>query len=203
MKLYGPVFSQNVFRPLLVAKHLGIELELVPVAMREGAHKGPEFRCVNPFGRIPALSDGEFCLFESVAISQYIAGSTPNALWPEDARARAQITAWMVWGVTHLTRGIGPVQYNRLVKRLFGMGEPDESEIAAGTAAFNAEVAVLEDWLQTRDWLVGGALSLADLDVAGMFLHCDKIGLELGPKGTAWLERVKALPAWGAAATHI
>lgn len=204
MKLYGPVLSPNVFRPLLAAKHFGVEVELAAVDLRQGEHKSPDYRAINPFGRIPALSDGEFSLFESVAISQYLASTRPGPAWPEDIRVRARISSWMSWGIAHLARGVVLVQFNRLVKPMLGMGDPDPAEIATGEAIVAQEMGIVEEWLGGgRSWLVGAEPTLADLDVAGHFLHQDRIGLSFGPAATDWLARVKAMPAWGAAAAHL
>lgn len=202
MRIYGPVMSNNVFRPVLIARHIGVALELAPVNLPGGEHKGEAFRQLNPFGRIPALEDEGLCLFESVAIGQYIAGKQPNAVWPDDNGIRARITAWQVWGVAHLARGVGPVQFNRMFRAIFNMGPPDEAAITAGLAVYEQEAGVLEGWLSDgRPWLLGADMTLADLDVAGWFLHADAAGLPMAPHTSAWTGRVRALPAWSAALT--
>lgn len=202
MKLYGPALSNNVFRPMLVAKHLGLPIELVPVSLPTGEHKGEAFRKLNPFGRIPALEDGEFRLFESVAICQYLASKTQNDLFPNDPQVRAQVTAWQVWSSAHLVRAVGMIQFNRLFKRMFGMGEPDEAVIAEGLRMLEAETAVLDGWLADgRPWLLGERMTLADLDAAGQFLHAEAAQMPMPPHVSAWVGRVRALPAWGEAAS--
>jgi glutathione S-transferase len=206
MKLYGPAMSQNVFRPLLAAFHCGVPVELAEVAMREGEHKSSAFRSINPFGRIPALQDGEVRLFESVAIAQYIASKADTPAWPKhDDAERARITAWQVWSAAHLAKAIGMVQFERLMKGMFGGGAPDEARIADGLKMFETETGVLDEVLSDgRQWLVGGDHpTLADLDVGGWFLHAAPAGLTLKPHLAAWFERVKALPAWGQAMAHV
>lgn len=202
MKLYGPTLSQNVFRPLLVARHLELDVEVVAVNLPGGEHKGEEYRKLNPFGRIPVLVDGDYQLWESLAISQYFASQAPNALWPDDIRARATIASWQAWSIAHLGRGIGMIQFQRLFKAMFGMGEPDEAIVAQGLTMFEAEVKVLEDRFADTGsgWLVGDGLTLADFDVGGWFLHAEATQLPMPPKTAAWVARLKALPAWNAAA---
>lgn len=93
MQLYGPVFSNNVFRPLAVARHLDLPVELKAVDLLQGEHKGDAFRAINPHARIPVLVDGEYRLWESSAIMIYLAEQTPSSLYPDDKRARATMPA--------------------------------------------------------------------------------------------------------------
>lgn len=198
MKLHGPAMSNNVFRPLAVARHLGLDVDVVPVNMPGGEHKGDAFLKLNPTGRIPVLEDGDYTLWESAAIVTYLAGQKPDAIYPDDARARATILSWGVWGVAHLARGVGPVQFNRVFKPMFGMGAGDEAAVMAGMAVYTAEAKVLEDRLQdsASGWLVGDGLTVADYDVGGWFLHAEASGLAMGPATTAWFARVSSQPAW-------
>lgn len=200
MKLHGNPLSNNVFRPLVIARHLGLDIEVVQVDLMKGEHKGPEYRKLNPYGRIPVLVDGDYTLWESVAIGQYLAGKKADPIWPDDHQARATITSWQVWGVAHLARGVGPVQWNRFFKAMMGLDEADEAAVAAGIAAYEPEAAVLEDRLAANDgWLVGHGLTLADYDVGGWFLHAKASALPVGPATTAWFDKLSALPAWSAA----
>src|SRR5208337_2613528 len=101
MKLYGFPFSPNTWKVRAVAVHLGLPLEFALVDLTKGEQKTPDYLALNPTGRAPVLVDGDFKLWESVAILQYIASKTPNALWPNDARARADITRWQSWQLAH------------------------------------------------------------------------------------------------------
>ncbi len=201
MKLYGPTLSNNVFRPLLIARHLGLSVETAAVNLPGGEHKGEAYRALNPHGRIPVLVDGDYALWESEAIIHYLAAHKPDAIYPESVQARSTILSWGVWGVAHLVRGIGPVQFQRVFKPMFGAGDPDEAAIEAGMTVYHAEAAVLEERLAgtTHGWLVGENLTVADYDIAGWFLHADAAGLPVAPATAAWLAKVKSTPAWEAA----
>lgn len=203
MQLYGPVFSNNVFRPLAVARHLDLPVELKAVDLLQGEHKGDAFRAINPHARIPVLVDGEYRLWESSAIMIYLAEQTPSSLYPDDKRARATIASWMFWNRSHLFRAVGVIQFERLVKKMFGRGEADEALVAPALETFNTELAVMEDRLKdtASHWLVGNDVTIADYDVAGALMYADEIALPMAhyPLSSAWLARVKALPAWAAA----
>ena len=203
MQLYGPAFSNNVFRPLMVARHLQLPVEVKALDLIKGEHKGAAFLALNPHGRIPVLVDGDYRLWESRAIMQYLAEQAPNDLWPDDKRARATIASWMFWTSGHLARAVGTVQFERMVKAMFGMGEADPALVDAALASYAAEMRVMEDRLKDggHDWLVGGGPTLADIDVAGWFMYATEVGLPMEgyPLSVAWLARVKALPAWAEA----
>ena len=210
MQLYGPVFSNNVFRPLVVARHLGLPVEVKAVDLTQGEHKGEAFRAINPHGRIPVLVDGDYRLWESSAIMIYLAEQAPGPLYPDDKRARATIASWMFWNRSHLFRAVGtvpmadyPLQFERMVKGMFGRGPADEAIVATALESFHAEMAVMEDRLKdsASHWLVGDGVTIADYDVAGAFMYAAEIALPMDryPLSTAWLARVKALPAWAEA----
>jgi glutathione S-transferase len=200
MKLYGPPMSNNVFRPLLIARHLGLPVEVVAVNMPGGEHKSPEYRRHNPHGRVPTLVNGDFAIWESEAIVHYLAGLKDDPIYPADHARRSLMLAWGVWGVAHLGRGVSQVQFQKLFKAMFGMGAPDEAMIEQGTQTYAAEAATLEAALERgHGWLVGDALSVADYDVAGWFLHVEACGLPVHPLTADWLRRVKAMSAWEAA----
>ena len=206
MQLYGPAFSNNVFRPLVVARHLGLDLELAAVDMRGGEHRSDAYRKLNPHSRIPVLVDGDYALWESPAIMHYLADQHPNELLPQDKRARATILSWQAWCASHFKGAVLPRQFEIMVKPMFGIGETDPAVVAKADKTFETESQPLEERLAANDgWLVGHGLTLADIDVAGVLLHADQIGLRLDhlPATSAWLGKVRALPAWQQAATEI
>ena len=73
MKLYGFPPSPNTWKVRAVAAHLGIPLELEFVDLIKGGSHTPAYLAINPTGRTPTLVDGDFKLWESTAIMQYLA----------------------------------------------------------------------------------------------------------------------------------
>ncbi len=199
MKLYGFPFSPNTWKVRAVAAHLGLSLEFAFVDMANGEHRSPEFLALNPTGRVPVLLDGDFALWETVAIMQYIASKTPNALWPEGARARADIMRWQSWQLAHWSKeACEPLLFERVVKKAFNIGAPDAARIAAGTEAFNREARVLDAHLSKQAYLMGSALTLADFSVAAPLVYAKEGEFPLAPYANirAWADRVFALAAW-------
>lgn len=92
MKLYSHPLSPNGRKVLIVAAHLGVKLEIENIDVAARKHQLPEYLKLNPNALFPTLQDGDFVLWESNAITQYIASKKPgNTLYPRDERMRADI----------------------------------------------------------------------------------------------------------------
>ena len=156
MKLYGFPPSPNTWKVRAVAAHIGVSLPFEIVDLTKP--RTPDYLKLNPSGRAPTLVDGDFVLWESTAIMQYIASQKPNSLWPDDARTRADIVRWQSWDLAHWSKdGCVPLIFQRLVKGFLNMGPPDEAAVAKGTEAFEREARLLDAHLAKQPYLVGKA----------------------------------------------
>jgi glutathione S-transferase len=199
MKLYGFPASPNTWKVRAVAAHLGQSIDLEFVDLTKGASHSPEFLKLNPTGRTPVLVDGDFVLWESNAIMQYIAGQKPNSLWPNDVRTRADIMRWTSWQLAHWEmEGCQPLIFQRVVKKFVNMGPPDEAVVAKALESFHKEARVLDAHLAKQPYLVGKDLTLADFTVAAPLFVAEMAELPLAPYPhvQSWFGRVSALPAW-------
>ncbi len=199
MKLYGFPPSPNTWKVRAVASHLGAPLELEFVDLSKGASHTSAYLALNPTGRTPTLVDGDFKLWESNAIMQYIASKNANSLWPNDAQKRADITRWQCWQLAHWgAEACQPLTFQRLVKKFMNLGPPDAAIVATATEAFNKGAKVLDAHLAKQPSLVGKDLTLADFAVAVPLFYAKEADLPLGPYAhlRRWFERVSALPAW-------
>jgi glutathione S-transferase len=198
MKLYYFPPSPNTRKAHAVAIHLRLPIDLRLIDLQKGEQRTPEFMALNPTGRTPVLQDGDFILWESTAIMQYLASQAPNPLWPDDAQMRADIMRWQSWQLAHWHSVCQPLQFENFVKPLLQLGEPDPQVVKDATDRFHRSAKVLDDHLAEHDFLVGNALTLADFSVAsdltyagpGQFPLADYAHLQ------AWYGRVEALPAW-------
>lgn len=98
LRIYGHSKSTSVQRVLVVLKEKQVQYELVPVDFFGGEHTQAPFLRKNPFGQIPYIDDDGFILYESLAISKYIAvkyarQGTPLLPNPSDLRATALFEA--------------------------------------------------------------------------------------------------------------
>jgi glutathione S-transferase len=201
MKLYYFPQTSNNRKVLAVVHHLDLAPQMQVVNLLEDEQLRPEFLKLNPNHKTPTLEDGDFVLWESNAIMQYLAGMVPgNALWwPAEPRLRCDISRWQCWELAHWHgQACGPLVFENVVKRVFGRGEPDPAVVAQAETAFHRFAAVLEGHLKGRQWLVGGRVTLADFAVAAPLMHAEDAGFPLEGYGEIrrWYDRVEALEAW-------
>jgi glutathione S-transferase len=199
LKLYINVLSPNVRRVRLTAAVLGLELEEVALDLSKGEHKTPDYLALNPNGSVPLLVDGDFVLSESRAIMQYLASLRPaSGLLPADERARAQVTRWQFWDASHFSPQVGTLAFQRVMKQRFGMGEPDAAKVDEALSNLTRFVNVLNQHLQNRSYVVGEALTLADLTLASTLMYGEQAAVPLddAPHVRAWFSRISALEAW-------
>lgn len=199
MKLYYHPNSPNCMDVMATAHQLGIPLELELVELTKGAQKNPAYLRINPNGRVPTLVDGDFILFESNAIMQYLASKKPgNPLWPRDDKIRADIARWQFWQASQWGRAAGMLVWENMVKKFLNLGAPDPAKVKEGGELFHASAAVLDGHLSGRQYLVGSEPTLADFSVAATLVYAQPGRLPLEKYGNirAWYERVAAHDAW-------
>jgi glutathione S-transferase len=206
MKLYGFPASPNTWKVRALASYLKIPLEFEFVDLLQGAQRTPEFLALNPTGRTPALADGDFKLWESNAILQYLAEKTSNSLWPKDERSRADISRWQFWQLAHWSAdACAPLIFENLVKKFVNMGPPDAAAVAKATEAFNKEAKMLDAHLAKQKYIVSDTLTIADFAVAAPLFHAQSAEIPLGPYAhvRGWFERVSSLPCWSETAPQM
>ena len=200
MRLYYHQISSNSRRVLLLAEHLGVPLDLVEVNLLS-----PEDRRrlleLNPNNTIPVLEDGDFLLWESGAIMQYLAEQVPGQqVYPSEPRARADVNRWMFWACQHFAPAIGFLSFEHLWKKVRGMGPADPNEVARWTVLFNQFATVLDRQLAGKQYVLGEQLTLADFAIAAPLMYIERSRLPMEPYAhlNDWFERIEALPAWQA-----
>lgn len=198
MKLYYFPASPNSRKAHAVAIQLDLPLDLKLVNLQKGEQRTPEFMQLNPTGRTPVLQDGEFVLWESTAIMQYLASQISNSLWPENVQIRADIMRWQSWQLAHWQSACQPLQFERVVKQILQLGDPDPQIVEQATQRFHQEATVLNQHLAERTYLVNETLTLADFSVASDLTYAGpgQFPLELYPHIQAWYARIEQLPAW-------
>jgi glutathione S-transferase len=171
-------------------------------AVPPGSLKTPQHLARHPFGRIPALEDGAFRLYETQAILRYVDRALPHpALTPEDSQAAARMDQLMNINDWYLFQGVGSViGFQRIVgPRLMGL-KSDEEAIAASMPKAHVVFAELARQLDERPFFVGESVSLADVMLAPQldFLRDtpEWEPLTAGHKNLrTWLDRMNTRPS--------
>ena len=198
MKLYGFPPSPNTWKVRAVAAQLGVKLELQVVDLSKGEQHTPAYLALNPTGRTPTLVDGDFKLWESTAIMQYLASRSTNSVWPDDARVRADIVRWQSWGLQHFgPDACQPLIFQHLVKKILSLGPPDPTIVEKAMEAFRRDASLLNTHL-TKQRYLAGQLTLADFSVAAVLVYTKETEMPLAqyPRVQEWSDRIFALQAW-------
>ena len=198
MRLFHNPLSSNARRVLLTAHMLGSPLEMIHVDLMDGGER-KRLAELNPNGIVPVLQDGEFILWESCAIMQYLAELAPGQeLYPQDPRARADVNRWMFWANQHFFPAIGVMTFEHIWKGVIGRGAADPPELERGEREVLRFATVLDDHLQGRTWVAGKAISLADLSLAPALSYIEPARLPLAPFKNIqrWFEQIEATQAW-------
>ena len=164
IKIYGQVMSRAP-RCLWAAEETGVEYEHIPVSQNDGSNLKPDYLAVNPNGKVPAMEDGDLKLFESMAINLHLAAHSGGAMWPADDNGKSLAVQWSIWAMTELEPPLIAMLEEKMFKE---QPDWDTERIAAAEEQIKRPLAVLNDTLATRDWFIGDAFSIADLNVASV-----------------------------------
>ncbi len=196
MKLYQFPLSPNSMKVLALAYELGLPIETKSLNVFQGETRTPEMLAKNPNGKVPILEDGDFVLWESNAMLGYLAAKAERRdLAPHAPRERAEVDRWLSWQSAHFGPAVGKVAFERIVKKLGGLGPADEAVVKKGTEEFATVARVLDASLERREYLCG-RLTIADFALITHAMVLEDCGLDLSPypSAAAWRERVMARP---------
>lgn len=195
LDLHGFPMSPNTRRAQLALEETGLPYRLVPVDLMSGAHRGPDYLALNPTGRVPVLVDGDYKLWESNAILEYLAAKAPEkALGPNDARERGELSRWMFMNAAHLSPAMAHIFAHTI--RL-----PEDKRIPQlvenGRAEIERCLGPLDAWLAGRTFILD-RLTIADLSIAATLGAAAMIGVDLSkwPNVAAWHGRIRERDAW-------
>ena len=170
MVIYGSVISPFVRKVVVFAAEKGLDCQVKGVELNS---KDPDFRSASPFGKMPALRDGDYTLADSSAIVAYMEALKPMPeLIPVEARARGKVIWWDEFADTIFIAAAVKVFFNRVVSPRF-LGRPGDAALAdqAATVELPPLFAFIEASLPESGWLVADRMTLADISVASAFAN--------------------------------
>jgi len=189
---YAP--SGNCYKIRLTAAHVGAVLERREYDIMAGETRTPAFlQNVNPNGRIPVLQVGDRFLPESNAACFWLAEG--SALIPDDRFDRADMLRWMFFEQYSHEPNVATLRFWLHMIGEAGLSEAQRGQIAAKHAGGEAALALMEEQLARRRFLVGDAATLADLCLYAYTHVAEEGGFDLGyyPAVRRWLDAVAAL----------
>lgn len=184
MRLYTFTITPNNRKVEAFVRHYGLPVEVHHVSFKDRETHTPEYLAINPMGRVPALVDGDFRLWESNAILAYLATVFPQTrALPTDARGRADVDRWLHWQSCHLTPAMAALK------------AAEERD----TSTLEPLLGILDEQLQGREYLLG-SLTVVDFAIAAYLMT--KLGRQLDysatPRLAAWLARMGELEGFAA-----
>lgn len=186
ISVYGLPFSTYSCTVLMtcIEKGAPFELDAAGLSPISGARKRPHIER-HPFGRIPAIQDGDFTLYETSAICRYIDEKFDGpSLVPAGLPDRAKMEQW----ISVINCYIDENFIRRFVLQYaFPRGEnghPDRAAIDSAIPAIRRYMRILNTNYGRAGYLVAGSLSLADLFLAPILFY-----LERTPEGPGLLAR--------------
>jgi glutathione S-transferase len=192
MKLYEFPPTRSI-RVRWTLQELGVDFEAVRVNMLAGEHKAPEFLKINPAGKLPALTNGDAVLTESIAIVLYLAEKYPEKrLIPADPVERAELYKWLLFATTEIEQPLWRISRH---SNLYPENRRIPADIELAGDDFKEMAAVLEEHMKGREFIVGNSVTVADFVTAYTLDWASEAGLLGGfPVLKAYMERMYARP---------
>lgn len=193
-RLYCFGESGNAYKVALMLTLTGTEWQPVFVDFFKGEARSPAFRAINPMGEVPVLEMDDRTFSQSAVMLRHLARTTGRFGWMNDEEDD-EILRWLMWDNHKLSTQVGTTRF--LMNFLAPDKRPAEA-IAFLQGRLKAAYTVLNDHLATRDWVVGGRATIADLSLCSYLYYPEPFGFARAdwPHIDRWLDRIAALPGW-------
>lgn len=203
IQLYS-LATPNGVKVSIALEELGLAYESHYVDFGKDDQKTPEFRSLNPYGKIPAIIDPNgpggkpLALFESGAILLYLAEKT-GRLIPADPARRYETIQWLFFQMA----GIGPI-FGQLgfFHKFAGREFEDKRPLERYRDETKRLLTVLDDRLQGRGWVMGDEYTIADIamlgpvrNLVGFYGAREIVAFDALNNVPRWLEHGLARPA--------
>ena len=186
--------SGNAYKAALALELSGLDWDPVFVDFFGGETRGDAFRQLNVMGEVPVLVDGDTTLTQSGVMQMYITEKTGKfgGQTPEEAR---EVMRWMFWDNHKLSSQAG---MTRFLMNFLPEEKRSAEVIGFMQGRLKAAYAALDAHLKGRDWIVGDAITNADLSCCGYLFYPEPFGFDRKdwPEIDRWLSNIERLPGW-------
>ena len=194
IKLYDFKSSPNCQRVKVVLAEKNLPYEIVPVDLTKKEQKNPDYLKMNPYGKVPVLTDDATVLYESLIINEYLEEKYPNPpLLPKDPAKKAKGRILVDYGMAHFDSA-----YQKLRMELMKEAKEQSQPIIDGAKGdLKKLLQRFEDELGDQQYLLGD-FSLVDADLIPRFTRLEGFGVlpdPALPRLGKYLERMKARPS--------
>ncbi|MBS29360.1 MAG: glutathione S-transferase [Alphaproteobacteria bacterium] len=196
LKILGRATSTNVQKVLWFCDEAGVAYEHDnDIGGAFGRNDTPEYRAMNPNGKVPTVIDDAFVMWESNSVLRYLARKHKSALYPSEFEARNLVERWMDWELSVVALHQGTV--------LVGLArtkpeDRDNDRIEASRKAWAKGMTILDAQLAKTAYVGGDDFTIADIPlgpIAHRFFSLDIERPEL-PNVRRWYEALSGRPAF-------
>ncbi|VAX35753.1 hypothetical protein MNBD_UNCLBAC01-210 [hydrothermal vent metagenome] len=192
VEIYGNDLSLFSNKVKLAANAIGTEYEFKNLDFQAGDLGKPEFLAINPVGKMPALKDGEFTLFESTSMIKYLADKQKSELYPQELQARYTVDKWLEFVSIHIGASVTKVLFNKKFAPIMGL-PVDERSMEDGINFYKRFLPIVDTQLSQSKYLASDTLSLADITLLAILDPSEVAGHDITPYANVvkWREELK------------
>lgn len=197
MKLYCFGESGHSYKAALALELAGCDWTPVFVDFFAGETRSDAYRAdINIMGEVPVLVDGDLTLTQSGFIQAYIAEKTGQHGGATDAE-KGEVLRWTLWDNSKLSMPIG---ITRFLMNFLPEAKRPQQVIEFNQARLKASYKILNAALEGRDFLVGDAITHADMTCCGYLYYPEPFGFDRSawPNIDRWLTNISETPGWKA-----
>lgn len=199
--VYGRATSSNVQLVMWMIGELGLEHRRLDYGHAFGGTDTPEYRAMNPMGRVPAMREtqpgGEdLVMFESGAIARYLAGRYgTDPFWPEDPARRAALDVWAEWIKVTFAPAFAQPIFWALLNHPRGQGR---GAVRDAAEALMPLAQILDRRLGEGPWLAGETFTFADIWAGHLLYRYTVLDFDKAPTPSldAYYGRLAERPAF-------
>ena len=193
LTIHGNPFSIPSNKVTYFCHLLDLDFEFAVKDFASGEMKSTEYLALHPAGKVPAMDDDGFVLFESEAICRYLGAKHNSPALPTDLKARAIVDQWNAFAMQHIGLAMGKVLFNRIVAPKFGL-EVDERSMREGGEWLSRYLPIIDQRLGESPYLGGDQITLADISLLVNAERGAEMDLSLDPYPNLarWLQDVQS-----------
>ncbi len=191
IRLYGLELSFSVNRVRLCLNAMDLEYELIRINPLAGENQTEDYLKINPGGKIPAIDDDGFTLFESNAIMKYFCRKHKSDFYPDDIKAQADVDKWLDFVAIHLANGIGMVLFNKIFAGMLGV-DVNEQSLQEGYGYVERFLGIIDKQLETSTFLASDTMTIADFCLLATIDPAEVIDIDITkyPYVDAWRSKL-------------
>ena len=196
LEIWGRPYSSNVIPVIWTANELGLDYTLQLAGGSFGKLDTEAYGKINPNRMIPSIRDGDFALWESLAIVRYLCDRYgAGTLSPAEPQMRAVADQWMEWSAS---RAFMPVIYLFFATVRTQPDARDPAKIASLNKEAYDALTILDKHLADRAYVCGDHFTMGDIPIGCVVYRYFNVEVERPalPHVEAWYDRLATRPAY-------